>query len=103
MGEKRVHCLHRGKGHGVYLAAALGAVFVAGVLFTVLTVLKVRSWLAEALPISLKFSFAVGIGLFLAFIGLNETGIVRLGVPGAPVSWGTWRRPGCCWRCSVSS
>src|SRR5512143_3322750 len=67
---------------------ALGAVFVAGVLFTLLTVLKVRSWLAEALPKSLKFSFAVGIGLFLTFIGLNETGIVRLGVPGAPVSLG---------------
>lgn len=68
--------------------AALGAVFIAGALFTVLTVLKIRSWLAEALPLNLKFSFAVGIGLFLTFIGLNETGIVRMGVPGAPVSLG---------------
>src|SRR5512145_2361516 len=42
--------------------AALGAVFVAGVLFTLLTVFKVRSWLAESLPLSLKFSFAAGIG-----------------------------------------
>jgi AGZA family xanthine/uracil permease-like MFS transporter len=73
--------------------AALGAVFVAGVLFTLLTVLNVRSWLAEALPKSLKFSFAVGIGLFLTFIGLNETGIVRLGVPGAPVSLGNLAEP----------
>jgi AGZA family xanthine/uracil permease-like MFS transporter len=68
--------------------AALGAVFIAGILFTALTVLKVRSWLAEALPKNLKFSFSAGIGLFLTFIGLNETGIVRLGVPGAPVSLG---------------
>lgn len=67
---------------------ALGAVFIAGLLFTVLTVFKVRSWLAESIPMSLKASFAVGIGLFLTFIGLNETGIVVLGVPGAPVKLG---------------
>jgi adenine/guanine/hypoxanthine permease len=67
---------------------ALGAIFIAGVLFTLLTMFRVRSWLAAAIPLSLKYSFAVGIGLFLAFIGLNETGIVSLGVPGAPVSLG---------------
>jgi len=72
---------------------ALGAVFIAGVLFTLLTAFKVRSWLAESLPQSLKYSFAVGIGLFLTFIGLNETGIVRLGVPGAPVSLGNIAQP----------
>jgi len=68
---------------------ALGAVFVGGVLFTLLTVLKLRSWLAEAIPQSLKYSFAVGIGLFLTFIGLNETGLVTAGAPGAsPVQLG---------------
>jgi adenine/guanine/hypoxanthine permease len=72
---------------------ALGAIFIAGVLFTVLTVAKVRGWLAETLPLSLKYSFAVGIGLFLTFIGLNETGIVVLGVPGAPVSLGKLSQP----------
>jgi AGZA family xanthine/uracil permease-like MFS transporter len=72
---------------------ALGAVFLAGVLFTLLTVFRVRGWLAESLPQSLKHSFAVGIGLFLAFIGLNETGLVRLGVPGAPVALGDLTRP----------
>jgi len=72
---------------------ALGAVFIAGVLFTLLTVFRVRGWLAESLPQSLKHSFAVGIGLFLAFIGLNETGLVRLGVPGAPVALGDLTRP----------
>ena len=88
MGENAFIAFTVVKVMGYSWQAALGAVFVAGVLFTLLTVLKVRSWLAEALPKSLKFSFAVGIGLFLAFIGLNETGIVRLGVPGAPVSLG---------------
>ncbi len=72
---------------------ALGAIFIAGVLFTVLTVAKVRGWLAETLPLSLKYSFAVGIGLFLTFIGLNETGIVSLGVPNAPVSLGKLSQP----------
>ena len=88
MGENAFIAFTVVKVMGYSWQAALGAVFVAGVLFTILTVLKVRSWLAEALPKSLKLSFAVGIGLFLAFIGLNETGIVRLGVPGAPVSLG---------------
>ncbi len=72
---------------------ALGAVFIAGVLFALLTVFRIRRWLAEALPASLKYSFAVGIGLFLAFIGLNETGLVRIGVPGAPVALGALSRP----------
>lgn len=72
---------------------ALGAIFIAGVIFTVLTLLKVRGWMAEAIPQSLKFSFAVGIGLFLTFVGLNETGIVALGVPGAPVNLGKLSQP----------
>jgi AGZA family xanthine/uracil permease-like MFS transporter len=67
---------------------ALGAIFIAGVLFTILTVMRVRKWMAEAIPLNLKYSFAVGIGLFLAFIGLNEVGVVALGVPGAPVCLG---------------
>jgi adenine/guanine/hypoxanthine permease len=67
---------------------ALGAIFLAGVLFTLLTVLRVRGWLADAIPLNLKYSFAVGIGLFLTFIGLNEVGVVTLGVPGAPVCLG---------------
>ncbi|TAL36754.1 MAG: NCS2 family permease [Spirochaetes bacterium] len=70
---------------------ALGAIFLGGVLFIIITVLRVRSWLAMAIPQSLKISFAVGIGLFLTFIGLNETGIVAVGVPGAPVHVGNLR------------
>ena len=67
---------------------ALAAIFIAGVLFIVLTVLRLRQWLVEGVPTSLRYSFAVGIGLFLTFIGLNETGIVELGVAGAPVQGG---------------
>ncbi len=78
---------------GLPWQTALGAIFVAGLLFTLLTVLKVRSWLAETLPQSLKYSFSVGIGLFLTFIGLNLTGIVALGVHGAPVTLGKLSQP----------
>jgi AGZA family xanthine/uracil permease-like MFS transporter len=67
---------------------ALGAVFIAGVLFTLLTAARVRQWMMEAVPPGLRFSFAAGIGLFLAFIGLNEAGIVTLGIAGAPVRIG---------------
>jgi len=72
---------------------ALGAIFWAGILFTILTLLKVRGWLAEAIPLNLKHAFTVGIGLFLAFVGLNESGVVSLGVPGAPVSLGNIANP----------
>ncbi len=72
---------------------ALGAIFISGVLFTVLTVTKVRQYLVEAIPTSLKISFIVGIGFFLTFIGLNETGIVALGVKGAPVKPGDFTSP----------
>lgn len=67
---------------------ALASVFIAGLIFLVLTILRLRQWLVEAVPEALRYSFAVGIGLFLTFIGLNETGIVMLGSAGAPVRTG---------------
>jgi len=69
---------------------ALGAIFISGVLFTIITLFNIRSWLANSIPESMKIAFAVGIGFFLAFIGLNETGIVTLGAPGAPVRAGNF-------------
>jgi adenine/guanine/hypoxanthine permease len=72
---------------------ALGAIFISGVLFTLLTIFKVRSWLADSIPGSLKIGFAVGIGLFLSFIGMNEVGIVAMGTPGAPVHVGDLHQP----------
>jgi len=93
MGENAFIAFTVVKGLGFPWQTALGAIFIAGILFTILTVLKIRSWLADAIPSSLKYSFAVGIGLFLAFIGLNETGIVACGVPGAPVCLGRMITP----------
>ena len=72
---------------------ALAAVFIAGVMFTLLTVARIRQWMVDALPPSLSYSFGVGIGLFLTFIGLNESGIVTIGVSGAPVRLGNLAAP----------
>lgn len=72
---------------------ALGAIFISGIIFTILTLFKVRSWLANSIPGSLKLGFSVGIGLFITFIGLNQTGIVQLGVEGAPVHIGNFHAP----------
>ena len=73
--------------------SALGAVFVAGVLFSLMTFFRLRQWMVEAIPSTLRYSYAVGIGLFLTFIGLNQTGIVTLGSPGAPVRPGHLTSP----------
>ncbi|HXI83986.1 MAG TPA: NCS2 family permease [Verrucomicrobiae bacterium] len=69
---------------GISWEQRLGAVFVSGVGFIIITLLRVRSWLANSISPSMKHSFAVGIGLFLAFIGLYETGIVTSFVSGMP-------------------
>src|SRR5213594_171581 len=69
---------------GIGWQQRLGAVFVSGVGFILITVLRIRSWLANSISPSMKHSFAVGIGLFLALIGLYETGIVTSFVTGMP-------------------
>src|SRR5439155_12730376 len=63
----------------------LGAVFVSGLVFLLITLLRIRSWLADSISPSMKHSFAVGIGLFLAFLGLYQTGIVTSFQEGMPV------------------
>jgi len=73
---------------GMKWQTALAAIFFSGVLFVLLTVFRLRSWIVDSVPASLRYSFSVGIGLFLTFIGLNQAGIVTLGVAGAPVRSG---------------
>ncbi|MBB6486227.1 NCS2 family permease [Rhizobium lusitanum] len=55
---------------------ALGAVFISGSIFVLLTVTGVRSWLIAGIPRSLRSAIAAGIGLFLAIIALKSAGIV---------------------------
>lgn len=65
-------------GMGVPWETALGAVFLSGVLFIVLSVIGVRKAIVQALPLSLKFAITSGIGAFLAFLGMKNAGIVIL-------------------------
>lgn len=69
---------------GIGWEQRIGAVFVSGVVFLVFTLVGLRGWVANAVPAGLKHSFAAGIGLFLAFIGVYETGIVTSFVAGMP-------------------
>ena len=55
---------------------ALGAVFLSGLVFLILTLIGLRKRLVEAIPPGLISAIAVGIGLFIAFIGLNNLGLV---------------------------
>ena len=64
------------KGMGVPWQVALGAVFLSGVLFLIVSLLRIREWLINAIPMSLKLGIGAGIGLFLGLIGLHEMGIV---------------------------
>ena len=74
--------------------AGITAVLVGGIMFILLTAFKLRSWLSTAIPTNLKFAFVVGIGLFLTFIGLMDTGIVvKAAAPGVPVQVGNIRDP----------
>jgi AGZA family xanthine/uracil permease-like MFS transporter len=63
-------------GRGIPWPVALGMVFWAGVLFLVLSVTPVRESIVKAIPTSLRAATAVGIGVFLTFIGLRNAGIV---------------------------
>ncbi len=56
---------------------ALAAVFIEGLIFIALSVTKVRTMVANAFPITLKYSVGAGIGLFLTYIGLNNAQIIR--------------------------
>jgi AGZA family xanthine/uracil permease-like MFS transporter len=55
---------------------ALAAVFIEGILFILLTLFKVREAIVSSIPMNLRYSISVGIGLFIAFIGLKNGGII---------------------------
>lgn len=63
-------------GMGVRWDLALGVVLASGILFTLLTLVRVREAIINAVPDTIKHATACGIGLFIAFIGLKNAGIV---------------------------
>jgi len=63
-------------GMGYSWQFALTAVLLEGIIFIILTITKVRSWLLNAIPGTLKKAIGAGIGLFIAFIGMQNAGII---------------------------
>lgn len=61
---------------GLHWTVALGAVFFSGVLFLILTVSHIRQAIINSVPQNLRVAISVGIGLFIAFIGLKGTGLI---------------------------
>jgi AGZA family xanthine/uracil permease-like MFS transporter len=81
------------KGMGVPWQAALGAVFLSGVAFLLLTALGVRQLIVSAIPHELYAAVAAGVGLFIAFIGFRNSGII-VPHPATTVTLGNLRDPG---------
>ena len=65
-------------GMGLTWQTALGAVFISGLVFLILTLTKVRQLIIEAIPSSLKIAITVGIGLFICIIGLKLSGLMTI-------------------------
>ena len=55
---------------------ALGAVFIAGILFVIMSVTNLRKWMLESIPLNLRISMGCGVGLFVGFIGLKSGGLI---------------------------
>ena len=79
-------------GMGYPWQTALGAVFISGALFLVLTFLKIRQLVVDSIPNTIKLATAAGIGLFIAFIGLQNAGLVK-GNPQTLVTLGQFTQP----------
>jgi len=55
---------------------ALGAVFIAGILFVIISVTPLRQWMLNSIPLNLRIAMGAGVGLFVGFIGLKTGGII---------------------------
>lgn len=80
---------------GIPWQKAMAGVFVASVLFTIISFLKIREIIIDAIPQDLKYAMAAGIGLFIAFVGLqggglvvaNKSSLVGIGSFTVPTTW----------------
>lgn len=82
-------------GMGVKWQTAMAGVFVASIIFILITVFKLREMIINAIPSDMKYAISSGIGLFIAFLGLHQGGliiankstVVGLGNFGSPLTW----------------
>jgi len=79
-------------GMGYSWEFALTAVFLEGIIFLILTAFNVRELIVNSIPLNLKHAVSVGIGLFIAFIGLKGTGAI-IDNPATLVSLGDMKNP----------
>jgi len=77
---------------GISWQVALGCVFIEGLIFIILTLTKIRQAIIEAIPASLRYGTACGIGILIAFVGLIDAGIVK-GHPSTLVTLGDLLNP----------
>src|SRR5260370_17676248 len=80
------------KGMGVPWQTALGAVFLSGVAFLILTLAGIRQMIVSAIPAELYSAVASGVGLFIAFIGLRNAGVI-VSNPATLVGLGDLHKP----------
>lgn len=73
--------------------SAIGAMFVSGFIFFILTLIKLRPWLVNSMPETMKLAFSAGLGLFLILVGLVETGIVKFTQNTIPLQIGNLHNP----------
>lgn len=71
---------------------ALGAVFLSGVLFVIMSLSRIREWLLDSIPMSLRYAMGAGVGLFLGLIGLKAAGIV-VASPATLLTIGSFTEP----------
>lgn len=75
-------------GQGISVPVALGAIFLMGVVFTLVSVTGIRGWILRNLPSSIAHGAGIGIGLFLLLIAANGVGLVVGNQAGLPVKMG---------------
>ena len=80
------------KGMGHSWQVALGAVFISGILFLIVSVTPLRAWVIERIPRSLKLAIGAGIGLFLGIIALQNAGLIQ-SHPATMVTLGNLKSP----------
>ncbi|MDD7795256.1 NCS2 family permease [Clostridium sp. 'White wine YQ'] len=82
------------KGMGYSWQFAMTAVFLEGIIFILLTVFNIREAIINSLPLNIKRAISVGIGLFIALIGLADSQIITHADGGTIVSLGNLKSPG---------
>ena len=71
---------------------ALGAVFLAGVLFVIMSITRLRRWMLDSIPMNLRVAMGAGVGLFVGFIGLKSGGVI-VGSEATLLTLGDFTRP----------